>query len=394
MAAFHSGLVLMVGLAPARGLEIAPSLRLGAGPAFPPRLTLMPGLTLVRVLTLALAASALACGGANAPDAGSGPVTLDLEPSAVLVSEESALIAEAVDIEVDDRGNVLVVDYRAPRVLIVPPDGGEPTVVGRGGEGPGEFRFPRAIGGAGGIVYVFDVSRGNVQRFDYQGTYLGESAFPLNASGIELSAAGRIAYNKWPSESGKLVTVADFEGEALLHVGDLVVAEVEGMNFTTIKEEIARGSIPGVLRNEAIPMLAANGDVWVFQQTEAVLERFDASGTAQASAQLALPEQAEILAFFKERNANLGPGTLFPLRYVADAQSVGDSAWLSWNLPLGQPGIITVHGPDGRMRHRLQFPSIPTTSRFAVDPERSRLYLYVNDESSIVVIDLPEGVVS
>ena len=265
-------------------------------------------------VALVVAVATIGCGEDAAIDRGaSGPVTLDLEPSAVLVSEESALIAEAVDIEVDDRGNVLVVDYRAPRVLIVPPDGGEPTVVGRGGEGPGEFRFPRAIGGAGGIVYVFDVSRGNVQRFDYQGTYLGESAFPLNASGIELSAAGRIAYNKWASESGNLVTVADFEGNDLLHVGDLVVADVEFMDFTAIKEEIAGGSIPGVLRNEAIPMLAANGDVWVFQQTEAVLERFDLEGARLASTQLEFPEQPAILASFEERNANLGPGTMFPL---------------------------------------------------------------------------------
>jgi hypothetical protein len=111
-----------------------------------------------------------------------------------------------------------------------------------------------------------------------------------------------------------------------------------------------------------------------------------------ASMQLELPEQAAILAFFRERNANLGPGTLFPLRYVVDAKAVGETAWLSWNLPLGQPGLITVHGPNGRMRHRLQFPSIRTTSRFAVDAERGRLYLYVNDESSIVVIDLPEEI--
>jgi hypothetical protein len=265
-------------------------------------------------VALVVAIATIGCGEDAVTDRGaSGPVTLDLEPSAVLVSEESALIAEAVDIEVDDRGNVLVVDYRTPQVLIVPPDGNEPTVVGRGGEGPGEFRFPRAIGGAGGIVYVFDVSRGNVQP---------------------------------------------------------------------------------VLRNEAIPMLAANGDVWVFQQTEAVLERFDLEGARLASTQLELPEQPAILASFEERNANLGPGTTFPLRYVADAKAVGDTAWLSWNLPLGEPGVITVHGPDGRMRHRLQFPSIRTTSRFAVDAERSRLYLYGNDESSIVVIDLPEGVVS
>jgi len=184
-------------------------------------------------VALVVAVATIGCGEDAATDRGAtGPVTLDLEPSAVLVSEESALIAEAVDIEVDDRGNVLVVDYRTPQVLIVPPNGGEPTVVGRGGEGPGEFRFPRAIGGAGGIVYVFDVSRGNVQP---------------------------------------------------------------------------------VLRNEAIPMLAANGDVWVFQQTEAVLERFDLEGARLASTQLELPEQPAILASFEERNANLGPGTTFPL---------------------------------------------------------------------------------
>ena len=346
-----------------------------------------------RGLVAAVAVAVVGCGGSTATDRGpAGPITLDLEPTAVLVSEESALIAVAVDIEVDDGGNLLVVDYRTPQVLIVPPDGGDPTIVGRGGEGPGEFRFPFAVGGAGGVVYVFDMSRGNVQRFDYEGTYLGESAFPLNASGIELSPDGRIAFNKFPSESGKLVTVADFGGEELLHVGDLVVAGVEGMNFTTIKEEIAGGNLPGSLRNEALPLLAANGDVWVFQQTEAVLERFNAEGAQMASMQLELPEQAAILAFFRERNANLGPGTLFPLRYVVDAKAVGETAWLSWNLPLGQPGLITVHGPNGRMRHRLQFPSIRTTSRFAVDAERGRLYLYVNDESSIVVIDLPEEI--
>jgi hypothetical protein len=80
------------------------------------------------------------------------------------------------DIAFAPDGHLFVADgYRNARILEYSADGKKLREWGSAGVGPGQFRLPHSIQvDAAGIVYVADRENGRIQRFDRQGTYLGE----------------------------------------------------------------------------------------------------------------------------------------------------------------------------------------------------------------------------
>src|SRR5690606_11149854 len=105
---------------------------------------------------LVMAAGAAACAACAAGDGGGAPGVFDihLPPPTVLVSLESELIGHPTDIDVDAGGRVWVADTRNRRLLVVDPAGGEPRLIDREGEGPGEFRAPARLAIADTLVHV------------------------------------------------------------------------------------------------------------------------------------------------------------------------------------------------------------------------------------------------
>ena len=63
----------------------------------------------------------------------------------VTAQEEWAFFGPALQASFDGAGNLLVLDAFNKRVVVIGPDGQLVRVVGREGEGPGEFRNPRAL---------------------------------------------------------------------------------------------------------------------------------------------------------------------------------------------------------------------------------------------------------
>jgi DNA-binding beta-propeller fold protein YncE len=80
------------------------------------------------------------------------------------------------DIAFASDGHLFIADgYRNARVLEYTADGRKVREWGKAGTGPGEFRLPHSIQiDERGIVYVADRENGRIQRFDRQGTFLGE----------------------------------------------------------------------------------------------------------------------------------------------------------------------------------------------------------------------------
>ena len=80
------------------------------------------------------------------------------------------------DVAFGPDGDIFIADgYRNARILRYTPDGRKAGEWGRPGTGPGEFRLPHSLAvDEEGIVYVADRENGRVQRFDRDGTFLGE----------------------------------------------------------------------------------------------------------------------------------------------------------------------------------------------------------------------------
>ena len=84
--------------------------------------------------------------------------------------EEWAFFGSALQMSFDGAGNLVVLDVLETRVVVIGPDGQLARVVGREGEGPGEFRFIRALAvWRDGRIAVPDMRHSAIQVFGPEG---------------------------------------------------------------------------------------------------------------------------------------------------------------------------------------------------------------------------------
>ncbi len=76
------------------------------------------------------------------------------------------------DLDVDDRGNVYVLDYKNCDIKIFDGNGKFLKVIGRKGQGPGEFSRPSNIAVIGDRLVVYDWGASNICELDLEGRFL------------------------------------------------------------------------------------------------------------------------------------------------------------------------------------------------------------------------------
>lgn len=173
------------------------------------------------VALVVIAASASGCkGGGRERDADATAVriakpvarpfseTFDLRRTIVLEQPDSAPIARLSGIDRSEAGRLLVGDVSEGNVKLFDHAGRLLRIVGRQGEGPGEFtapRFPRF--GPGGRIYVADAQNPRIQVFDSAGTFL---------RGIRLDFAGGVEGFEPRADGTFLLAVHREESEAVL----------------------------------------------------------------------------------------------------------------------------------------------------------------------------------
>jgi DNA-binding beta-propeller fold protein YncE len=146
------------------------------------------------------------------------------------------------DIAFASNGNLFISDgYRNARILEYSPDGKKLREWGSAGTGPGQFRLPHSIQvDDKGIIYVADRENGRIQRFDRDGTFLGEWSkygktfgMTLDGNAIWLSTIPRGPNNtpgwliKVDRGSGNLLGYVEAQGNHGMDVmrnGDLLQA--------------------------------------------------------------------------------------------------------------------------------------------------------------------------
>lgn len=99
---------------------------------------------------------------------------LDLRIGKAL-GDEPYLFGDVRGIAVDGLGRVWVLDNQANEIRVFSPDGRFVRAVGKGGEGPGEFRSPTGLArGSGGRMWVVDPRNVRVSVFDTAGRPVAE----------------------------------------------------------------------------------------------------------------------------------------------------------------------------------------------------------------------------
>jgi hypothetical protein len=165
------------------------------------------------------------------------------------------------------------------------------------------------------------------------------------------------------------------------------------MQPETMLQQLHRGDIPGFMRNRALPFFGDNGSIWVFQQSEGILQRYAGNGSLTDQAARSMVEMTTIRQDFFNWYAGLRSlGGIRFLDYLDAGTVVSGNPWLLWKTPLDRPGLITVHDRQGSITARLVLTGAevdvpnpaadrsPPSRRFAIDSQRRCLYL-VDDQS-------------
>ncbi|MDD4205240.1 MAG: 6-bladed beta-propeller [Candidatus Delongbacteria bacterium] len=104
--------------------------------------------------------------------------------------DTSAVIRTISSIEVDEKGNIYILDRRKSTVFKFSPEGSLIKTFGQSGTGPGEMARPEQVLVSNDTVYVTDMRQRKVIMFDNEGAYvrdiipLRDNGFPRNISKV------------------------------------------------------------------------------------------------------------------------------------------------------------------------------------------------------------------
>jgi hypothetical protein len=353
------------------------------------------------VILLCIAVSA--CGRDSDTPAGRSVQEHDLRAEETVVSMESDLLAGPVALAADPEGTVYIADRLERHVLVVAPDGSIRTI-GREGSGPGEFAQPRAVGIVGGRVHVLDLATRTVHEFGTDGAYASSRRLEMQGAPLSyaFSPAGHVAYTRFPADTG-LVHILDAHGQPIGSIGSRVSSEP--MQPETLLQEIQGGRLPGFMRNRALPAYGSDGTLWVFLQSEAVLQRYGKDGSLEHAENVRIPEMDRIRQeFFQWYEGQTALGGVRFLDYVDAIVVVDGQPWLLWKVPMDQSAVVTVHNEQGTVTSVLRITGVegdavapdptrpPAARRMAVDMARRRLYLVDDQSVTLRAARLPDGV--
>jgi hypothetical protein len=169
----------------------------------------------------------------------------------------------------DDTGRIFVADVRLQTVHVLDAAGRPLRTIGRGGEGPGEFRLPMRVAvGPAGHLFVYDAFNGRVSQFDrtYQLVKTVLLATRLNVRTFLVTDTSIVVSGVDPSPRGSTSVIHEFsltDGRLLRSFGDLHVVR---------SAELAR-------RASAGPLVRTNdGSLWYASPGPYRIDQFRADG--------------------------------------------------------------------------------------------------------------------
>jgi len=148
-----------------------------------------------------------------------GEIKFELEEDLSIGSEEDEnyMFIRASDIEVDEKGNIYVLDSKECRIQKYDRDGNYLQTIGRKGQGPGEFeRASRMVLDSKGRIYVNEFRK--IHIFDENGKFRRSRNIGSSISSYRITKEGNIlGHSRTFSEEGRTLDIVliDSEGKKL-----------------------------------------------------------------------------------------------------------------------------------------------------------------------------------
>lgn len=313
----------------------------------------------------------------------------------VVVSTESARLSGPVDLAVDEKGLLYVLDYSAAQVLVVTADGAQVRTIARPGSGPGELQRPGSLVVARESLRVTDPGNGRLQTLTLTGGFTRSVPLPpvSNMGPVAIAEDGGFLITTLGMH-GTLAEYYDPSGDERARMGTPPDSVAPVVSPLQSKQDLVAGRVPALFRNAVLPVVAADGEMWLILVGEGVLQRYSKAGALQLSVALQTAEmkrvREEVVA---DAKATLDdPRHLKALRYILDAAVVGRTLWVLVNTTADGPAVLLAIDPTGQVTRRLTFPNIRGARAFVLDPSRARVFFALSADASVVASSLPDSV--
>ncbi|MHB8845059.1 MAG: 6-bladed beta-propeller [Nitrospirota bacterium] len=229
----------------------------------------------------------------------------------IILADKKDAMKQPVDVAVDGRGRIIVLDAGANKVRVFDASGSQTLSFGGKGKGGSELDAPLGVAvDERGNIYVADTGNLKIKKFDAQGKLLGsvgsEGLGPgqlMQPSGIKVDGKARIHLLDQGKHTLQVFTSEDNNGELLGPVsppatvalvkeipGEVVALAAEkrvwgitGDSFVAVgvsggRRIGSRGSEPGRLRNPRGIMVDGNGNFWIADTGNDRLQKFNHDG--------------------------------------------------------------------------------------------------------------------
>lgn len=307
------------------------------------------------------------------------------EISIVIQADSSDLIAAPSWIKLTSGGFILH-DAILEKISRFDMKGHHLLSFGGQGKGPGEFQDVGDFWEFNDVFLVYDITGQKLIIYDHSGNPIKD--IPLDfvefygrPTGLEAISPHRFVMPS-SGKNGSLLTLVDITSESTQFIGEAVAKDSGSQRFQSpdeIRKAIISGNIPAMYKNDVL--LSSNDTgFFSFQQTTAMLEKYDNSGKLIWQKNIKVPAIDGLFEkLFEENRARIKREEMFLSFSYADGISANEKGVaIKLNLFEDQPVTVVWVPNNGEKVTVVTFPELqnlsPVPLRFAISSDTDILF--------------------
>ncbi len=231
------------------------------------------------------------------------------------------------DYLVTSSGVLYLADNRNRHLIILNEDRTLRRIVGRAGQGPGEFQYPYRMALVSDTLRVWDRIGGRLQCFSADGEFLSMIRPNPGISGIRFLAMGhdgRLLLCTYGIGSEYALRIYDRGLDSITELGTLEAPSTSVLHMGLSKSDARSRTIPDGLRNHAFAILSSEGEIFLIHTAIPVFKKYSSSGEELWRTEQDLPQLQVIRNVTFERTLQETGSQVFNPNFWRGGVSDGD----------------------------------------------------------------------